>query len=281
MNTTILPARESIPADSRLRFSGVLRSEWIKLTSLRSTIWSLLAIVAGGVGLSLVLAMTMESAGIPDGPSAQFALSITAMGAVFGQFVAAVLGVLTISGEYSTKTVQSTLAAVPSRLPVLAAKALTLFGLVTAVGLFTLFGSWAVTYPMFDKLGLAVGLAEPGYAGALLAAAVYLGLTATFALGVGAILRSGAGGMAAVFAVLLLLPLGLSLFGSIEWVAAVEPYGLMAAGESMWTLASPAPAGMERAIGTPLSSWAGGLTVLAWTTVSVGLGALTLHRRDA
>ena len=282
MSATILPVRQSIPVDARLRFSGVLRSEWIKLTSLRSTFWSLLTIVLVGIGVSLILALTMESGGIPDEPSVRFALSIVAIGAAFGQFVAAVLGVLAVSGEYSTKMVQSTLAAVPSRLPVLAAKAMVLFGLVTTVGLVTLFGSWAVTYAMFDDLGLAVSLTEPGLAGALLGAAVYLGLTAAFALGVGAILRSAAGGIAAVLGVLLLLPLGLSLLGnSMEWVAAITPYGFAAAGESMWSVSAPLRAGVSPEPGAPLGPSAAGLVVLAWTTVSLTLGALTLRGRDA
>lgn len=281
MSAAVLPVRQSIPADSRLRFSGILRSEWIKLTSLRSTLWSLLTIVLVGIGLSFVLALTMESAGVPDEPSVRFTLSIVAIGAACGQFVAAVLGVLAISGEYSTKMVQSTLAAVPSRLPVLAAKAIVLLGLMTAVGLVTLFGSWAATYAMFDDLGLAVSLAEPGLAGALLGAALFLGLTATFALGVGAILRSAAGGVAAVLGVLLLLPLALSLLGnSMEWAAAVTPYGFAAAGESMWSIPA-GPAAGSPVPGTPLTPGAGGLVVLAWTTVSLVLGALTLRGRDA
>ncbi|PNI09469.1 ABC transporter permease [Arthrobacter sp. AFG7.2] len=281
MSAAVLPVRPGIPADSRLRFSGILRSEWIKLTSLRSTLWSLLTIILVGIGLSFVLALTMESAGVPDEPSVRFTLSIVAIGAACGQFVAAVLGVLAISGEYSTKMVQSTLAAVPSRLPVLAAKAMVLLGLVTAVGLVTLFGSWAATYAMFDDLGLAVSLAEPGLAGALLGAALFLGLTATFALGVGAILRSAAGGVAAVLGVLLLLPLALSLLGnSMEWVAAVTPYGFAAAGESMWSIPA-GPAAGSPVPGTPLTPGAGGLVVLAWTTMSLVLGALTLRGRDA
>lgn len=282
MSTTILPARPGIPENSRLRFTGVLRSEWIKLTSLRSTFWSLLALVLVGVGLSLVLALTMESAGVPDEPSARFALSIVAIGASFGQFVAAVLGVLAVSGEYSTKMVQSTLAAVPSRLPILAAKALVLFSLVAVVGLVTLFGSWAATYSMFDELGLAVGLWEPGFAGALLGAAGYLGLTSVFALGVGTILRSAAGGIATVLGVLLILPVGLSLLGnSLEWVIAMTPYGFAAAGESMWSVPSTLPGSSTPGLGAPLAPWAGGMVVLAWTTVSLVLGALTLRGRDA
>ncbi len=282
MSTTTLPVRRSIPADARLHFTGVLRSEWIKLTSLRSTFWSLLTLVLVGVGLSFLLAATMESAGVPDEPSVRFALSIVAIGAAFGQFVAAVLGVLAVSGEYSTKMVQSTLAAVPARLPVLAAKALVLFGLVTVVALSTLFGAWATTYRMFDDLGLAVGLAEPGFGVALLGAAVFLGLTAVFALGVGTILRSAAGGIAAVLGVLLLLPIGLSLLGnSIEWVTTITPYGFAAAGESMWSVPAVLPAGASAEPGAPLTPAAGGFVVLAWTAVSLVLGGLTLSRRDA
>lgn len=282
MSAPTLPADPGIRAGARLRFGGIVRAEWIKLTSLRSTTWTLLTIVGVGVGLSLALAVTMESAGIPDQPSARFALDTLTIGVVFGQLVAAVLGVLAMSGEYSTKMIQSTLAAVPMRLPVLAAKALVLFGLVTGIGLLTLFGSWAATYPMFDGLDLAVGLGEPGFVIAMIGAAVYLGLTATFALGIGAILRSAAGGIATVLGILLILPIGLSMFaGSIEWFASIPPYLLSSAGEAMSRVPEMRPAGAEVHPGALLAPGAGALVVLAWTTVSLTIGALTLRGRDA
>ena len=108
-------------------FTRVLHSEWIKLWSLRSTYWSVLATLAAMVLIAVMLgvaSMVEEAAAGPDG---QMAIG---MGYSFAQVVVAVLGVLTITGEYTTGMIRSTLAAVPARLPALAAKAV----LVAAVG---------------------------------------------------------------------------------------------------------------------------------------------------
>ncbi|RWZ58498.1 ABC transporter permease [Labedella populi] len=268
--------------ESRLSFPRVVRSEWIKITSLRSTVWSLLMIVLSGVGLSLLLAATMESAGLPDGPSVGFTLTTVTLGVMFGQIVAAVLGVLAISGEYSTGMIRSTLTAVPTRLPVLAAKAVVLFVLVVAVGLVTLVGAWAATYPLFAAAGIATSLAEPGFFVAILGAATYLGLTAVFALGIGTLLRSAAGGVATVLGVILGLPLFLPLAAlAFDWVADVGPFLFTSAGEAMAALPLDAPAGTAPVSGGPLEPWAAGLVVLAWTGVSLVLAGLSLRRRDA
>lgn len=282
---TLTPRRNpspSIRSDARLTFPRILRSEWIKLTSLRSTLWSLALIVVLGVGMSLLVASLGFGVGV-DGPSAPdpgSVLMTATIGVAFGQLIAAVLGVLVISGEYSTGMIRSTLAAVPARLPVLAAKSIVLFLLVTLVGAVTMFGAWAVSYPVLDSQGLAVGLDEPGLALALAGAAVYLGLTAVFALGLGTLLRSAAGGIAAALGIILVLPTVLPLLSlAIDWVDEIAPYVFSNAGTAMARLASESPA---QPMGqTLLDPWVGGLVVLAWTLVSLALGAIVLRRRDA
>lgn len=270
----------SVRPDARLTFARILRSEWIKLTSLRSTAWSLALIVVLGVGISfLITSLNSSMGGTPESnPGA--VLTTTTIGVAFGQLIAAVLGVLVISGEYSTGMIRSTLAAVPGRLSVLAAKALVLFTLVTAVGMVTMFGSWAATYPVLDGQGVAVGLSEPGFALALAGAALYLGLTAVFALGLGTLLRSAAGGIAAALGIILILNSVLPLLSlAAEWVADVIPYMFSNAGVAMTRLPSggePDPFGA-----TLLEPWAGGVVVLAWTLVSLALGAIRLKRQDA
>src|SRR5690606_33830184 len=129
-----------VPGPDGLAFRGILRSEFIKLTSLRSSIALLLAIPALGVGVSAALSLTMADAGVPDQPSVGFMLDQVTLGTVlFGQLIAAVLGVLVISGEYSSGTLQPTLIAAPARLPVLEAKALVLFTMTTVSALIATF----------------------------------------------------------------------------------------------------------------------------------------------
>jgi ABC-2 type transport system permease protein len=272
----------SIPSDARLTFPRILRSEWIKLTSLRSTLWSLALIVMLGVGLSLLVSSVGFGVG-GEGPSAPdpgIVLTTSTIGVAFGQLIAAVLGVLVISGEYSTGMIRSTLAAVPARLPVLAAKAIVLFLLVTAVGALTMFGAWAASYPVYESQGLAVGLDEPGLALALAGAALYLGLTAVFALGLGTLLRSAAGGIAAALGVILVIPTIVPLIAlAFEWVNDIAPYLISNAGAAMSRL--PSAEAVPTMGQTLLEPWVGALVVLAWSAVSLTLGAIALRRRDA
>lgn len=271
----------SIRSDARLTFARILRSEWIKLTSLRSTYWSLALIAVLGIGFSLLL--VSFTSGFVDNaePDPNGVLTTTTVGVGFGQLIAAVLGVLVISGEYSTGMIRSTLAAVPSRLPVLVAKALVLFALVTTVGLVTLFSAWAVTYPIRDGQGVAVGLGEPNFALALVGAAAYLGLTAVFALGLGTLLRSAAGGIAVALGIILVVDGVVPLLSlAVDWVSDITPYLFSSAGVAMARIPGEA-AGTDPFAMTMLEPWAGTLVVIAWTLVSLTLGALRLTRKDA
>lgn len=279
MSAETLTRPTALAPDIRLTFGRVLRSEWIKLTSLRSTVWSLGLIVALGIGLSILMAATIDTGGGAGG-SAALTVMIARIGLTFGQLIAAILGVLVISGEYSTGMIRSTLAAVPARLPVLAAKAITLFALVTVVGAVTVFGAWAATYPLLDAQGRAMGLDADGVAIALAGGALYLGLTAVFALGLGALLRAAAGGMAAALGVILVLPMVMPLLAlAAPWVADIDPFMFASAGASMSDLpieqSSPDPLR-----GAPLQPWAGGLVVAGWSAASLALGAVALHRRN-
>ena len=122
-----------------LSFPRVVRSEWIKLRTLRSTVWSFAIIVLLTVGFGLLLAATFDtstSAIVGVDAENSFAVSVATLGVNFTQLVAAVLGVLIISGEYTTGMIRSTFAAVPTRLPAFFAKVLVLAVSTFVVGLF-------------------------------------------------------------------------------------------------------------------------------------------------
>lgn len=273
-----------------LSFSGVLRSEWIKLLSLRSTVWSYGLIIVLWVGFGLLVAWTFSfgtdnapgSAAPPPPPpglAAEITLTVSTLGvASIGQLIAAVLGVLVISGEYSTGMIRSTLAAVPRRLTVLAAKAIVLFVTTTLVGLVSAAITYLVTYPILDGQGLASGLDEPGLAIALLGSALYLGLVAVFALGLGTLIRASAGGIAAALGVLLMLPILISVLSAfVDWAEEIQPFLLSNAGAVLYSIHADADVGMGMAWeSTQLDPLPAALVVLGWT-----IGALALRRRDA
>jgi ABC-2 type transport system permease protein len=265
----------------RLRFPHVLRSESIKLTSLRSMRLLLAAIVILGAGVSMLFVLTLESAGVPSVPSVAFTLdSITLGTLLFGQIIAGVMGVLAISSEYSSGTIQPTLIAVPRRTPTLLAKALVLFLAVAVTALVSVFGSWAITYPMYSSFGIQIDVTAPGFALALLGGAIYVGLCAVFGLGVGTLLRSAVGGSMIVFCMTLLAPVLLSVLPTSELVRTIRLYMLSHAGDSMVRLGDPS-LGFANTADQYLSPAGGWLTALAWAAVALVAAVIVLRRKDA
>jgi len=269
MTTTIAPTRQS-----GLNLGRVIRSEWIKLRSLRSTVWSYAIVVVVSLGLSFVLASALSNQdfGPLIGTPEQTLIQASTFGTTFGVLVVAVLGVLVISGEYSTGMARSTFTAVPKRLPALAAKGIVLFLTTFVVGLIATVGSAAVALVVLSSNGLDPQITLE-VVGSILLASLYLSLVAVFALGIGTILRSSAGGIAAALGLLLLLPTVVMVFASItqaQWAIDLIPFLLTNAGESMILQAD---GGLEL--------WQSALTVVLWAAIPLAGGALLLKRRDA
>src|SRR5690606_22319774 len=149
------PSRVPAPAfHTRLTFPGVMRGEWIKLLSLRSTWWVLGVSVAVMILFAFGQAMSLESMeAAPETAGVLTAIhgaEIVSGGYPLGAVAIAVLGVLLMTGEYSTGMIRSTLSAVPTRLPVLAAKALALVTLTVIVSAVGLALSYVVTMPLLS-----------------------------------------------------------------------------------------------------------------------------------
>ncbi|MFF4349031.1 ABC transporter permease [Streptomyces sp. NPDC001530] len=254
----------------------VLRSEWAKLWSLRST-WITL-----GLGLLFLIAFGLIAAAHykselnsgrplrPDDAGAT-ALSLSLFGTNFAQLALGVLGVLVTAGEYSTGMIRSTLAAVPRRLPVLWSKS-AVFGLV-ALGA-SLIGV-VVVFPIASGIvsgtPAALSLSHSGVLRSLLGAGLYLGLVGVIGTALGALLRSVAGGISVLVASLMLVPGLISLLPS-SWQDNISPYLPSNAGESMFALTHDS---------TALSPTAGLLVFLGWTALALAGAAYRLVRTDA
>lgn len=269
------------PGPDRLRFAHIVRSEFIKLTSLRSTASLLGSVLVFGIGVSVLFALTLESAGVPSVGSVAFTLDSVTLGTLlFGQIIAGVWGVLAITSEYSSGTIQPSLIAVPRRAPILAAKALVVFPLATLTALVSVLGSWALTYPVYSGWGIQSPLTEPGMVPALVGGAVYIGLCAVFGLGVGCLLRSAVGGSVVVFCLTLLAPVLLSVLPTSEPIRAVRVFLLSHAGDSMVRLGDP-QVGFVDLTQQYLSPAGGWLTAVAWALAALVVGWFALRRRDA
>lgn len=277
--STTLPALAA--RTRRPPFTAVVRSEWIKATSLPASVLALAGILAIGLGGSLFLAVTLESSGVPSVASIERTIAdVTVPMVVLGQIIAGIFGVMTIGAEYSSGAMQTTLVAVPDRLRVLWAKTVVVFGLVTATALVTVFASWAATNPVYAGYGLNAPLGAPGVLVALTGSAVYLGLCAVFGLGITAVVRSTTAGAIIVFAATLLLPVLSSLlsFGLPSRIVRIALLGN--AGDAMGRV------GIEG--GPFLDLWAGHISVgagwliaAAWAIAGLAAGAVALRTRDA
>ncbi|MCZ2860831.1 ABC transporter permease subunit [Blastococcus sp. VKM Ac-2987] len=278
---TAVPAHEARPAVlARPTFLGILRGEWIKLLSLRSTWWTLAATVLLMTGVSLAVAASLDTvaADPATGPglAALTGAEVVSGGFQLGMLTIAVLGALLMTGEFSTGMIRSTLAAVPTRTPVLAAKAIAVAAVTAAVVALGTAVSYTVTMPLLAPHGMVPALDElrtwQVFGGTL----YFLVAAALFSLGVGTLLRSSAGAITVALTVLLLLPSFL-VFVTLDWVeTAVEYLPLPASGAFL--------GGGEdslSAVGDGLTPATGLLVVAAYAVVPLVAGAAALRRRDA
>ena len=267
------PARADV-ARGRVTQLRVIRSEWTKLWSLRSTRWTLLVAILGMAGLGpLVAAVQMNRwnhMGLDD--RLHFNAINTGLGGYhFAQLAIGVLGVLVLTGEYSTGQIRSTFMAVPKRLPVLWAKAgvfaVVGFALMLPTVLIAFFGSQAI---LRSQDILQISFSHPGVARTVIGGAVYLMLIGVFALGLGAIVRNTAGGIALFAAIMFVIPPLLNILPS-DWYDAINPYLPSTAGDAIFSLTHGSDT---------LAPWPGFFLFLGYTALSIGIAAVLLVRRD-
>jgi ABC-2 type transport system permease protein len=266
-------ASRRTPFRGRVTQRRVFRSEWTKLYSLRSTRYSLLATVVMTIGFGLIAsaANVARWSSMSAADKAGFdPLSTSLLGVRFGVLAIGVLGVLLITGEYSTGMIRSTMTAVPKRLPVLWAKSgvYALVALVLTVP--AVFIAFFVGQAILSGQHIQIAFSHPGVPRAVLGAAVYLTLVGLFAMGLGAIMRNTAAGIATFAAIMFVIePLISILPASIA--NSITPYLPGAAGESMMQIGHHAHS---------LSPGAGLAVFCAYVAVTMAAAAILLVRRD-
>jgi ABC-type transport system involved in multi-copper enzyme maturation permease subunit len=252
----------------------VTRSETTKLFSLRSTRYSLAATLLLIIGIGLLACIVFESRW-PQLSAADkhdfHPLSVSLAGINFAQLAIGVLGVLVITGEYSTGMIRSTLAAVPTRLPVLWAKAAVFAAVAFAISLPATVLVFLVGQAILSGEHINIALSHPGVERALIGAPLFLTAMGLFGLGLGAIIRSTAGGIAALAAIVFVLPPIVGLLPT-SVANSIDPYLPSNAGGAIWTI-NPDP-------GT-LAPWAGFGIFCAYVAIVIAGAAVLLVRRDA
>src|SRR5690625_3073555 len=171
---TDMPARRATPNGAGVTFRRLVAAEQTKLRTVRSTLWTLTTLVVVSVGLTALIAFAVTPELAEGGAGGESVGSFLTWGLMFGQIAALVLGVLVASSEYSSGMIRTTLAAAPRRHSVLAAKATALGSLVLVLGTITSFLSYFASRIFFARVGLEMGLTDPGVLRALFGGGLYL-----------------------------------------------------------------------------------------------------------
>lgn len=273
VRTTAVPTRPDDGARAVTHWRVVV-SEWVKLRSLRSTQWTLGAAVVSLVTFGLLIAYVRTTQGVPDsGPGLGTGdPTATALaGVTFGQLAIGVLGVLVVTGEYSTGMIRATLTAVPGRLPVLWAKSAVFATVTFVVSLVSVLVAFFGAQAILARSDLQTTFGADGVARAVVGAALYLTAVGLLGMALGWLLRSTAGAIAALVAMLMVVPIVFGLLPA-SWNETVGPYLPGNAGQAVMTVAAD---------GTHLTPWTGFAVFCGYTAVTLAVGALRLVRRDA
>lgn len=272
-----------------------MTSEWIKFRTLRSTWWSIGATLLVSVGLGIVFAALRGNDIQTHGGFEPDMTALTLRGFYLAQLAVGVLGVLFVTGEYSTGMIRATLSAIPRRPRVWAAKtavfAATIF-VITLIAAFVAFlagqavlsayhfhglffispnGQMTVIQNASHIQQLGVPLGHPGSLRAIFGAALFMVGVGLLGIGIGFAIRNTGGAIAALFGVLLVLPLLAEALPSSLQQHVVKYLPLIAG-----------TAGMNTVKGTDqLGPWAGLGVLGLWVVAALAAGVYVLRRRDA
>lgn len=263
MTTTQAPAatRPRVDTGRKLTFVRALRGEWIKLATLRSTWWSIGIAAALTVGIAVLIAQALD---MPDFEPIQAVI----MPIQFTMLLAGIIGAISVTGEYSTGMIRSTLTANPVRGSVLAAKStvLAVFMFLSSLVIFAI-AALAVTLIVAPR-DQSIDWSDPSASILpIVVASLSMAVFALIGVSFGFILRSGAGAIAATVGVLFVLPIVASFFSfageAWAWVIEASSYLPVAAAQAAIIPSETAALDAPTAFLT-LGCWVAGGALVAW-----------------
>ncbi|MGP9529849.1 MULTISPECIES: hypothetical protein [Micrococcaceae] len=271
------------PLRGKVTLAGVLRSEAIRMFSLKSTgilialsivLYVGIAVIATWAIGSLLQDMSdpsqMEGMGTMSQPG--FASETLGSGLVFNQLILGVLGVLLFSGEFTTGSAVSTFLASPQRLRVMTAKIIFTVVLTGLTQLVSTLLAFIIAKPVAENYNLTLEFSSSSFQSVLWYGTLAVIMAALIGLALGVLLRSSAGGITVLAAVFFVLPIITAIFGSyVDWLPNVSAFLPDQLGLSLATPLS-APSDLEL--------WQQLLGVAGWIIVPLALGAVLLAKRD-
>jgi ABC-2 type transport system permease protein len=277
MTTTASPAHTAPPAARQAGFGHLMLSEWTKLRTVRSTIWSLILLAVLTLGLTGLITGITTAQWNSIGASSRATITSDPVSAIlsasieFAQLTIIVLGVLAISSEYSTGAIRSSLLAVPRRTVMLAAKALVFTLLVFVLSEIICFAAYFLGAAVMHS-HVSVSLGGTNVARAVIGGGLYLTVLGLFSMAIAGLVRHTAGAIAGVIAfVIVLEPLSQLIPGT--WGNHIHDYLPTAAGRLIY-VAQPVS-------GQVLPAWGGFAVFCAWTAALIIAWAVMLRLRDA
>lgn len=290
-STPPAPARESrrqAEPEPGVNFGRVLKSEWIKVTTVPSTVILIISTVVVMVGLAALFAWALstsaeaiQSAEVPpefqgptEGPDSLVgqALTTPSSGLVFGQLLIASLAVVLIASEWTTGMIRSTMVAVPKRTPALLAKTVIVAVVAFVVGFGSALMSYLVAQPILGGEDLDFALTEDGVLASVINTGTFLALVAVISMSIGILLRNTAGGVVTAVGIFFVLPIIVQLIsGLADWIPDAARFLPGDAGTQMVAVTTAEDA---------LTQWEGGLVMGAWALVLLVLALVVAKKRD-
>jgi ABC-2 type transport system permease protein len=268
------PRKSTLVPPATDRFDHVVRAEWTKFWSVRSTMWTFLSLIIVTIGISalLCLAVAANWDDIKPADRAQIdPVSQSLSGVFLGQMAIIVLGALVISAEYSTGGIRTTLTAVPQRLRLLFAKALVLAAMAFLAGVLTMFPSFWLGQRVLATAdaGIEVSLGDPNVLRAVLGGALYVAACGLLGFALGALLRHTAGAITVAIGIVFILPI-VANFLPGTW------------GDNVGKVLNAGGAiSNTRHIDGQLAPWTGYAVFSLWWIVLLVVAGVLIRRRDA
>ena len=248
-----------------------VKAEWIKLSSIRSTWWTALAMVVMGAGFTTIIS-GVYAGDLADGTSGDSPAEYITQGLIFSQISAVVIGALVVTSEYGTGMIRATLAATPVRARVLAAKTIVVCGFLFVVGTATAFLGYFGGNAFFRNEGVGISLGDEHILRSMFGAGLYMAGLGVLAAAIGLLVRHTAAAISIVLALVFIIGQVVQLipgtFG--EWVMKLMP------GNAGPGIVVPVSFGDNM-----LSPWTGFAVFVGEVVVLVLAGWFVLRRRDA
>jgi ABC-type transport system involved in multi-copper enzyme maturation permease subunit len=265
--TTVLDDIQSSPS-----LSNALRSEWIKIRSVRSTVITLGVMIILGIGISDLASLAGRAAVSRHAHHIIQPVSQSLSGMLLAQIVIGVLGVLAFTGEISSNTIKTSVAATPNRTVLLTAKLITFSVISVVVSEVIAFVCFFTGQAIMSGPIATASLSQTHVLGAVAGTGLFVALLSVFALSLGVIIRRSAGAISAFVGIYLVLPLLVAPLPS--------PYSTDISKFLPFNIARTLTATAAGSTSTSFSPLTGFLLVALYTAIVVGVAYSLLNKRD-